>query len=1196
MNSSNNNGYLETTATSLSSVEIRSYDSQLPLISNTTEDENKVIVEPNVAMDETTNDDTSIAILNKKKKRKRDKFLSVFKKNKKQQKQDYIDVESVFEEKEKTRTENCKEIWQHFSDTILTIEYWEELIYSIFFPVNHEVLVIYLNNIKKTKEIIKKTLHKWPNNYIRTTHYTIFSFLPKNIWEQFHRVSNIYFLILTVIAFIPSVAPYSPWTSVIPFSAILIITAIKDLIEDLHRYRKDLQVNNKKIEVINPKSGKIEKIRTRNIRLGMIVRVNRDQEIPADLLILSTSREDNIAFVETANLDGETNLKTKIAVNSTCDMKDYFNLSKLENTIIEIEPPSERLDKFHGTLDMNNNKIPLQIENLILRGSKLRNTNFIYGAVCYVGKFTKLSLNLEESKSKFSHLDKSMNWLLIKLLLLQQIVIAIFVGLSCYFQTYISLSSFYVKPILSPNITFQFVASQWATYLILLNLIVPMSLFLTLEFIKTFQAKLMEADIDMSYKGVFSQAKTSQLNQELSQIEIIFSDKTGTLTENKMIFSKCFIKSRLYTHHDLKENLNEKDVKEFLTCICVNHSALPEKDDNGMFRYDGPSADEIALLNAAKENQFILKSCTRGGYLIQMNDLKDVYFEKLATLDFTHDRKRMSVIVKENDKITLYIKGADNVIKSRAKKENNFIEIDKQLSLLSMDGLRTLVLAKRELTMDEFNDWYQRYKQAVVSFNEREKLIDELAEEIETNLEIIGCTGIKDELQENVKESIDFFLKANILVFVLTGDKTETAINVGLQAGILNKFSTIQLRIKDCENQEDCLNKMKQIIVYLNGNIGKNRDYSLIIDSKSFSFAFTHYQEQLCTILRFCRSAIGCRLTPLQKAQIVKIVQEKLGKKGLAIGDGVNDVSMIHTALIGVGVMGSEGNQAARASDYAICKFKHLVKLMSCHGRYNYIRNSYYLQTSFYKNMMIVYTQLFFAFFCGFTGTTPYDGWVISMYNTIFTLFIPCYFGIFEKDLLEDDLLSHPELYPSLRRDALFNSGTLSYWFLNALYHSIIIFFFSLSVTDFISSNILGSTVDGGMDCFGTLMMTCIIIVVTIRHSLSIKYWTIITHLAVWLSLVIYFGFIFAYSAVKNLSFLGASTYYWNAYVSFSSVKIWMSLILIVVTSIMPDILFKGIKQSFFKEDWQKILTEKPKLPFYKSFLFKLFISNGNDN
>jgi magnesium-transporting ATPase (P-type) len=407
--------------------------------------------------------------------------------------------------------------------------------------------VVYVNDRHKNRS--NRGWFRMPNNYIKSTKYTWWNFIPYNLFEQFRRVSNLYFLLTMIVTLIPNISPINPYTTIVPLVLILLLTAIKDGYEDFQRHLSDRKANNEPIHIINHE-GQLRREPTHQLQIGDIVRVDRDKPFPADLVLLSSSNTAGSCYVETANLDGETNLKTKRSIVITQEIKNDHKQYGDIHALIEMEKPNEHLDRFIGKVTMLENKeetsvpkgdpVSLGIDNLLLRGSVLRNTVYIYGAVAYAGKETKLSKNMRNGKSKFSLLDKRLNWLLLFLLIAQQVICAIFVTLAALFQNNTVLNSFYIRPLLNYTANATSIASDWVTYFILLNLVIPMSLFVSLEFIKAFQAKLMEADNEMiGYRddGTFVRmiAKTSNLNQELSQLDIIFTDKTGTLTEVSMM-------------------------------------------------------------------------------------------------------------------------------------------------------------------------------------------------------------------------------------------------------------------------------------------------------------------------------------------------------------------------------------------------------------------------------------------------------------------------------------------------------------------------------------------------------------------------------------------------------------------------------------------------------------------------------------
>lgn len=702
-------------------------------------------------------------------------------------------------------------------------------------------------------------------------------------------------------------------------------------------------------------------------------------------------------------------------------------------------------------VELEDEGMPLLEENLLLRGCVLRNTRHVYGAVVYIGKNTKLFKNLKKKRSKFSFLDKRMNIMLFFMLMLQQILCALFVLLSSLFQNQVTDNSFYVQ---SPGLAdFIFIVREYLSYFILMSTFVPISLFVTLEFVKTFQARSMERDPMMSHNGITMKAKTSQLNQELSQIDVILSDKTGTLTENSMEFAKCWVHGLVHDEmlnpggfgrllasqpemHPVLDDELKGYLHHFFTCLVVNHSVIPEFDsDTNTTIFEGQSADEVALLRAARSNGYVLRQRTTEGLEVEIHGEKH-YFEVIETIPFNSDRKRMTVFVKRDDnRVTMFSKGADAVMFKRSVNNRLIQEASRTLNDFSVDGLRTLVFCYRDLSMEEFNYWHRRYQYASMSFNNREKKMSDVANEIEHGMTVLGCTGIEDQLQEGVPESIEYLRLAGFQIWVLTGDKTQTAVNIAYSAKVLQKGVTKEIKIR-AKSRSECKRKLRRALEYVSERKDDGIPFALIIDSNSLRFALRRYVKQFVELISLCQTCICCRVTPLQKAKITLLVKRHLKRKCLAIGDGANDVSMIQSALIGVGIIGNEGNQAARASDFAIPRFRHLPRLLCVHGRYSTVRSADFLHLSIWKNWIISFAGLLFACFNGFTAQTLFDSWIMMFYNAIFTALPPFVAGAFEKDLEEDVIMRYPELYKHYKNDALFNVKTFSFWFLKSVYHS----------------------------------------------------------------------------------------------------------------------------------------------------------------
>eukprot|EP01080_Neovahlkampfia_damariscottae_P010718 gene10718-3338_t len=1068
--------------------------------------------------------------------------------------------------------------------------------------------IIFVNDRQRTK----KQWWFWPSNYIRTTRYTLLTFIPKNLFEQLRRVSNLYFIITMIITLIPGVSPVFPVTSILPVIFILSLTMIKDGLEDLVRYFDDYKINNVKYHVI--RNGKMIQIPSKKIELGDFVAVKRNNEIPADLLLISCSNEEGISFVETANLDGETNLKPRKCLLKSSEYKEPEDFEKLKS-IITVEPPNEYLNNFQGQYivsEDSNNIIPLNSDNLLLRGCVLRNTKIAYGVATYVGRNTKMFKNLKKPRSKFSALDKKLNMVLLYLLVAQQLGCILSVIFSAYFQNNVTLSSFYVSRYNPDPVDYEYVASDWLTYFVLYNLVIPMSLFVGLEFVKSFQAKVMEFDPKMMEDGIGMKAKTSNLNEELSQLDFIFSDKTGTLTENVMEFQKAFVhgieydksKQSNFLEDIVTKSTKKEDVESvhlFLLNLATNHAVIPEFVDDSI-SYDGPSPDEIALLDCAQLNGYVLTQKTNTGVEVSILGLK-MFFEILAVIDFTSSRKMMTVVVRTSqNKILLFSKGADNVMIERlsienSKESNQLDQCQEKLHEYSVEGLRTLVICYKELTEEYFEDWRARYQTASSSLKNRHKEMSILEEELEVGYKLLGCTAIEDKLQNGVPEAIDYLIKMKLQVWVLTGDKTETAINISQCANVIDRETTLKLIISG-DTPQKVEHELESILQFLKNEKKivekKERKYAIVVSGKSLEYILagntnsfknqmlsivnlnrTKLQSLFTEISSYCYSAVCSRLLPIQKALLVKLILKYNKKKGLSIGDGANDVSMIQSASVGVGVLGREGSQAARAADYAIPKFRHLIRLVAIHGRYSYVRNSDYLHISFYKNLLVVFGQFFFSCFCAFTGQTFYDSWTITFYNTFFTTFFPFIPAIFEKDLKEEVIFNNPAIYKSVGKERLFNLFTVVLTILTSLYHSIAIFFVIWGI-DYTSGGMLESPYNDGIWTTGAVNMTATFFVIIVRVLLETRSISFIHYSLHFTSLMVYFVFHYFYSCFVLIVIPGSENgfFFYETFVILKSLKCWLIIFACIAVSILPDFCYKFLRKRFFPDAATKLRIE----------------------
>ncbi|KAI9780453.1 MAG: hypothetical protein M1839_006727 [Geoglossum umbratile] len=1009
--------------------------------------------------------------------------------------------------------------------------------------------IIYLNNPPAN------SAGKYVDNHVSTAKYNIATFLPKFLFEQFSKYANLFFLFTAALQQVPNISPTNRYTTIGPLIVVLLVSAVKELIEDYKRKTSDKSLNHSKARVLRGSS--FEPTKWVDVAVGDIVRVESEEPFPADLVLLASSEPEGLCYIETANLDGETNLKIKQAIPETANLVSPIELSRLGGRL-RSEQPNSSLYTYEATLTMaaggGERELPLAPDQLLLRGATLRNTPWIHGVVVFTGHETKLMRNATATPIKRTAVERMVN---VQILML----VSILIGLSLIS----SIGDLIVRSTASSKLQYLQIAGTNAgkqfisdifTYWVLYSNLVPISLFVTIEIVKYYHAFLINSDLDIYYDKTDTAAicRTSSLVEELGQIEYIFSDKTGTLTCNIMEFKQCSIAGIQYADeipedrratvqdgvevglHDfsrLKENLKTHSTKDaihhFLALLATCHTVIPERKEEkpGEIKYQAASPDEGALVEGAVELGYKFTARKPRSVIITV-DGQDYEYELLAVCEFNSTRKRMSTIFRCPDgKIRCYCKGADTVILERLAPGNPIVEVTLQhLEEYASDGLRTLCLAMREIPEQEYQQWSRIFEKAntTVSGNRAEEL-DKAAEIIERDLFLLGATAIEDRLQDGVPDTIHVLQQAGIKVWVLTGDRQETAINIGMSCKLISEDMTLLI-----VNEENLEATRENISKKLDAIRGQQKDggieleaLALVIDGRSLTYALEKEMEKIFLDLAvMCKAVICCRVSPLQKALVVKLVKRHLKAILLAVGDGANDVSMIQAAHVGVGISGVEGLQAARSADVAIGQFRYLRKLLLVHGAWSYQRISKVILYSFYKNIALYMTQFWYAFQNSFSGEVIYESWTLSFYNIFFTALPPLVMGIFDQFISARLLDRYPQLYQLGQKGAFFKMHSFFSWILNGFYHSLLLYFAS----EFIWLYDLPQS-DGrvaGHWVWGTALYTAVLATVLGKAALVTNIWTKYTFLAIPGSMVIWMGFISVYAIVAPK--LGFSTEY----------------------------------------------------------------------
>ncbi|XP_005853200.1 PREDICTED: probable phospholipid-transporting ATPase VD isoform X4 [Myotis brandtii] len=1073
----------------------------------------------------------------------------------------------------------------------------------------HRVVVPHLQPFKEEYEKFSGT---YVNNRIRTTKYTLLNFVPRNLFEQFHRAANLYFLFLVVLNWVPLVEAFQKEITMLPLVVVLTIIAIKDGLEDYRKYKIDKQINNLLTKVYSRKEKKYLDCCWKDVTVGDFIRLSCNEVIPADMVLLFSTDPDGICHIETSGLDGESNLKQRQVVRGYAEQDSEVDPEKFSSRI-ECESPNNDLSRFRGFLEHSNKeRVGLGKENLLLRGCTIRNTEAVVGIVVYAGHETKAMLNNSGPRYKRSKLERRANtdvlWCVLLLLIM---CLTGALGHGIWLSRYENIPLFHIPEpdghVISPVLAGFY---MFWTMIILLQVLIPISLYVSIEVVKLGQIYFIQSDVDFYNEKMDStiQCRALNITEDLGQIQYLFSDKTGTLTENKMVFRRCSVAGFDYCHEENAKRLESyqeavsededladtpsgslanmakprapdcrrahnrplgskssnhlagscsalgsgegasetphsrqaafsspietdvvpdtrlldkfsqitpqlfgpvdetipdppqeslyiidffialaicntvvvsapnqprqkirlsslsgmpikslEEIKNLFQRLSVRRSSSPslasgkepspgapnafvsrlalfsrvkpaspaegevsqtagspqgpgssacpperekQNGDAGIANgkvdalpgqpltsslcYEAESPDEAALVYAARAYQCTLQSRTPEQVMVDFAALGPLTFQLLHILPFDSVRKRMSVVVRHplSHQVVVYTKGADSVIMellsvaspdgaSLAKQQMIIREkTQKHLDDYAKRGLRTLCIAKKVMSDTEYEEWLRNHFLAETSIDNREELLLESAMRLENKLTLLGATGIEDRLQEGVPESIDALHKAGIKIWMLTGDKQETAVNIAYACKLLepdDKLFVLNTQSKDaCEVLMGTILKelqKKNPVSPEQASLSEDlhqpsapRDSGLraglIITGKTLEFALQEsLQRQFLELTACCQAVVCCRATPLQKSEVVKLVRNHLRVMTLAIGDGANDVSMIQVADIGIGISGQEGMQAVMASDFAISQFKHLSKLLLVHGHWCYTRLSNMILYFFYKNV-----------------------------------------------------------------------------------------------------------------------------------------------------------------------------------------------------------------------------------------------------
>ncbi|OJD12319.1 hypothetical protein AJ78_07067 [Emergomyces pasteurianus Ep9510] len=1021
---------------------------------------------------------------------------------------------------------------------------------------------------KPTRQVLvgKTQQIRYPPNIVSNAKYTPWSFLPRTLYNEFSFFFNIYFLLVALSQIIPILRIGYMSSYIAPLAFVVSISLGKEALDDIARRRRDAEANSEEYTVISytPSLSRKPNVRnrltlsdqdstvpgtqifeitkkSRELKVGDILKLRKDQRLPADVVILksaspeasavqdttqnttpppepvdmshgsvesthSTPPTDESAddldgscdtFIRTDQLDGETDWKLRLPSPLTQNLP----LSELHRIRIIAGEPEKSVHDFVGSIELahptsnsydphikktdaaahspanpsspdghphNASKpqsAPLTIDNTAWASTVLASNTITIAAIVYTGAQTRSAMSTSPSRSKVGLLEYEINSLTKILCILTLSLSIILVALQGFEPT--NDKPWYIAIMI---------------YLILFSTIIPMSLRVNLDMAKSVYGRFIERDAGIPGTVV----RTSTIPEDLGRIEYLLSDKTGTLTQNEMELKKIHVGTVSYANEAMDEvasyirqgfsttsstltphsslvtptTINGAQtglasttrtrreigsrVRDIILALALCHNVTPtmdEQDGEMVTTYQASSPDEIAIVRYTQEvglqlvhrdrQKIVLKSVITGNIVVRVRIL-DIF-------PFTSDSKRMGIIVRfeqgidldksaaQDGEIWFYQKGADTVMSSIVA-TNDWL--DEETANMAREGLRTLVIGRKKLSQAQYQDFSTSYREASLSLHNRDSRMAKVAQEyLEQNLELLGVTGVEDKLQKDVKPSLELLRNAGVKIWMLTGDKVETARCVAVSAKLVARGQYIHTvtKLTDKGSAQDTLDFLRN-----------KTDACLLIDGESLTLMLSEFRTPFVSIAVLLPAVIACRCSPTQKAEIAALIRKHTKKRICCIGDGGNDVSMIQAADVGIGIVGKEGRQASLAADFSITQFHHLTKLLVWHGRNSYKRSAKLAQFIMHRGLIISACQTMYSIAGHFDPKGLFINWLLVGYATVYTN-APVFSLVLDRDVDEELANLYPELYKELKTGRSLSYRSFFTWVLVSVYQGSII-------------------------------------------------------------------------------------------------------------------------------------------------------------
>ncbi|CAF0851825.1 unnamed protein product [Rotaria sordida] len=1029
----------------------------------------------------------------------------------------------------------------------------------------------------------------YPKNVIRNQKYNIITFIPLVLFEQFRTFFNLYFLIMACTQFIPAFRIGYLYTYWAPLGFVVCVTMLREAYDDIKRAYRDREINSQKYTLLN-ENGRKEEIFSSELEVSDVIIIHKNQRIPADVVLLHTSDKSGTCFIRTDQLDGETDWKLRIAPPPIQSLDDISILisDRTHTGKIHAEPPCLNIHDFNGVISWKNDE-PLTVENVLWSGTVMATGDAIC-CVIYTGSDTRMVMNTNKPQSKFGLVDEEINTLT-KILFIGSFILSVIMVASKGFYgpwfhhliRFILLFSYMIPISLRVNLDLSKIAYSW---------------FIQQD--KNISGSIVRTSAipeELGRIGYILTDKTGTLTQNLMTFKRLSLGTDSYTSENQMEILKLveteYAKTTTSTQESqepivpstssfggTRKSVKKTDTKKALEAIkalalCHNvtpvydeptstsldasakrddehHTPpdtpmtgvtsvntttgsdyielLPSTDSPKIVSYQASSPDEIAIVQWTEQVGLTLVQRSLKSITLKLNSTQQLFhYEILELFPFTPETKRMGIILRDEqtNEIIFYLKGADTVMQNIVQ-YNDWLH--EECSNMAREGLRTLVVAKKYLTNEQYQVFQQRLLKARLQTINRIRCVNEVIETLEHDMELLCISGVEDQLQEDVRHTLETLHKGGIKIWMLTGDKLETATCIAKSSKLIRRNDDIYI-IQQVTTREECLQEI---------NIFKRKiDACLIITGDALQICLSFYEKDFMELIIQSPSIVVCRCSPTQKATVANLLK-KYGDNRVrvcAIGDGGNDVSMIQSAHVGIGIVGKEGKQASLAADFSINQFSYLSRLLFIHGRYNYKRAAALSQFIIHRGIILTVMQAIFSSIFYFATISIYPSFLLVGYGTVYTM-LPVFSLVLDKDVPEEIALLYPELYKELSKGRNLSFKTFFLWVFISCYQGGAIVYGSFLIFDEDWTHIVSIT-------FTSLILTELLMI-----AITIRTWHPLMIISELLSLVAYFVSLVIFKSYFDLAYLVSWAFVWR-------------VVVITVVSCLPLYILKFIQIKF---------------------------------